>query len=54
MMFLAVIQITADPEKSAAGVVEQVINCYEIIQQILIAEQASAFQIEKLLEALKK
>ena len=52
MMFLAIVQITAAPERSAAHVVEQVVGCYDIIQQILEAEKSSGFQLDKLLEAL--
>jgi hypothetical protein len=53
MMFLAIIKITASPDSSAAQVVEQVLGCYDIIQQLQKAEEESGYQVDKLLENLK-
>jgi glycosidase len=52
MMFLAVIQSISE-EKTSSDVVERIIACYDIVDTLRKAENASEFQLEKLLEALK-
>jgi predicted metal-dependent HD superfamily phosphohydrolase len=54
MMFLAVIETSGNPAKSGADVVEQVVACHDIIQQLQAADLQAEFQVEKLLEALQE
>ena len=49
LVTIETIQSTADPEKSSAEVIEKVIACYDIASQLLSAEEASGYQIEKLI-----
>ena len=53
MMFLAVIQISANPRKTAVDLVEKVVSCFDIIEKLQAAEEQSDYQIDKLLAALK-
>ena len=53
MMTIALIRLTADPKKSLAEVVEHLFTAYELIGNILTAEKASDYQVDKLLEGLK-
>jgi glycosidase len=53
MMWLAVVVISADPDRLASQAIAQISNAYQIIHKLLQAEQASEYQIEKLLGALE-
>lgn len=53
MLLLAVIDITADPTRSEAEVAKIILERYDVVQKLHRAEQKSAYQMEKLLEAVK-
>jgi hypothetical protein len=53
MMMVVVIRTSADPKCSAPEAIERMVECYDIISQLLTAEKASGFQINGLIEALK-
>lgn len=53
MMAVALIQLISDPIMSLPEVVEELFNAFELVTNILSAEQASEYQVEKLLEGLK-
>lgn len=53
MITSALIYWIADPEKSLAEAIEVLSNAYELVNEILAAEENSDYQVEKLLEALK-
>ena len=50
LLALAAIQISADPERSVAGVTDAIANCYDVLVILQRAEEQSGYQIEKLLE----
>ncbi|HZU87160.1 MAG TPA: alpha-amylase family glycosyl hydrolase, partial [Anaerolineaceae bacterium] len=52
MMALAILQTAARPDFTATALVERILAAGEIIQQMLVAESKSGYQIEKLLDAL--
>ena len=53
MMTIALITLVSDPSKSLTEVVERLFSSYELITDIMAAEKASDYQVEKLLEGLK-
>jgi len=50
---VAVIEIAANPLCGADEVAEEIVGCYEIVQQLQQAEEASGYQIENLLELVR-
>jgi hypothetical protein len=54
MFVLAVLEASCAEGASASLVIEQVLGAYEIAQKLLKAEKTSAFQIARLLAAVKK
>ncbi len=54
MMWVAVVGIRADPDLPASEAIAQIAGCYEMIQRLLLAEEQSEYQVEKLLAALEK
>jgi glycosidase len=52
MMFLAVVGVSGNPELSASQVVEQIVAFHNVIGKIRLAGSRSAYQVEKLLEAV--
>jgi len=50
---VAVIETAANPLCGADEVAEEVVGCYEIVQQVQKAEEASGYQVEKLLELVQ-
>jgi glycosidase len=53
MLVAAVVADLADPDTDQGPVAERILNHFEVIRQLQKAEEASEFQIEKLLEASK-
>jgi glycosidase len=53
MMTITLIQLISDPVMSLPEVVERLFTAYELITEILNAEDGSDYQVEKLLEGLK-
>jgi len=53
MLTAAVVEISADAERTAEEVAEQVMACYEVIEVLQEAEKASEYQVVKLMEATK-
>jgi glycosidase len=53
MMTVALIQLISDPVMSLPEMVERLFSAYELISEIVTAEEDSEFQVEKLLEGLK-
>jgi hypothetical protein len=49
MLSLAVVAISADPLRPATEVTEEILACYDIVQQLRRAEGGSEYQVEKLL-----
>jgi len=53
MLTMAAVEISADPERTPEEVAEQIMACYDIIEVLLEAEEASDYQVVKLMEAAK-
>jgi glycosidase len=53
MLTLAVVEISADPELAPEEVAHQIVACYEVVKRLKKAEEASEFQVVKLLEAAR-
>jgi hypothetical protein len=53
MMWLVVVITSADPDRLANQAIEQISDSYQVIRRLLQAEQASEYQIEKLLAVLE-
>jgi glycosidase len=53
MMTIGLLSLTSEPDRSHTEIVEKVIQAFQLIKDLLIAEEASEYQVEKLLEALK-
>jgi hypothetical protein len=54
MLFMVAIQESANPALSSSEVIERLIAGFDIVSQLLEAEQVSGFQIDKLIDVLKK
>ncbi len=54
MVALAAIAAAAAPTASASEVIEQTLGAYDIAQKLLKAEKVSAYQVQKLIEAVGK
>ncbi len=52
MMLLAIVDCSADPQRSSSEVIEQVITSHEIVTRLGQASEESGYQVEKLLDAL--
>jgi glycosidase len=50
MSLLAVIGISAAPQRSAAEVAQEIVALYDVVQQLQWAEEQSGYQVETLLE----
>jgi hypothetical protein len=53
MLLVATIVLNAESGRSATEVTEEIVRCYDIIQQLRQAEQQSEYQVEKLLAVLE-
>ena len=53
MLLVATIVLNAEPDRSTTEMTEEIVQCYDIIQQLRQAEQQSEYQVEKLLAALE-
>jgi len=53
MLLVATIVLHAEPDRSTTEMTEEIVQCYDIIQQLRQAEQQSEYQVEKLLAALE-
>lgn len=53
MMTIGLISLTSEPDRSHTEIVEKVIQAFQLIKDLFTAEEASEYQVEKLLEALK-
>ena len=51
MLTLAVVQISADPVAQPEEVADSIRTCYSIIEALQQAEEASEYQVTKLVEA---
>ena len=54
MMVLAVVEISADPLRPKAEADQEIVTHYDIIEKLQQAEEGSEYQVERLLEAVKK
>jgi hypothetical protein len=54
LMMVAALTIGSDPLRPVNAVVEELQGCYSMIQTWQKAEEKSEYQVEKLLELLKK
>ena len=54
MMVLAVVRITADPLRSRSETAQEIVTHYDIIKKLQQAEEESGYQVERLLEAVKR
>jgi len=50
---VAVIETAANPLCGADEVAEEIVGCYDVVQQLQQAEEASGYQVEKLLELVR-
>ena len=50
---VAVIETAANPLCGADEVVEEIVGCYDVVQRLQQAEEASGYQVEKLLDLVK-
>jgi glycosidase len=53
MLLVATIVLNAEPDRSTTEMTKEIVQCYDIIQQLRQAEQQSEYQVEKLLAALE-
>jgi glycosidase len=51
MLALAAVEISADPERPPEEVAQQIVACYDVINKLQRAEEASEYQVVKLMEA---
>jgi hypothetical protein len=51
MLVVAVVDISADPERSPKEVAQEIVACYDVIKSLVQAEEASEYQVVKLMEA---
>ena len=54
LMLIAAVEVSSDPQRSPAKVMKELQGCYEILQALHEAEKKSAYQVEKMLEAVRK
>jgi glycosidase len=54
MLTLAAVEISADPELAADEVAQEIVACYDVIHALQKAEDASDYQVVKLMEAAKR
>jgi hypothetical protein len=53
MLTMAVVEISADPERSPDEVAEGIVACYDVVQRLRQAEEGSGYQIVALMEGAK-
>jgi glycosidase len=53
MLTLAAVGISADPDLSADEVAQEIVACYDVVKKLQQAEEASEYQVVKLMEAAK-
>jgi glycosidase len=53
LLTISLIRLIADPETSLTEDVEKLINAFSLISEILLAEEKSDYQVDKLLDSLK-
>jgi glycosidase len=53
MLTMAAVEICADPERSPDAVARDIVACYDIVEKLKQAEDASEYQVVKLMEAVQ-
>jgi hypothetical protein len=53
MLIVAVVDISADPERSPEAIAQDIVACYDVVKTLKQAEEASEYQVVKLMEAAK-
>jgi hypothetical protein len=53
MLILSAVEISADPEPPADEVVQEIVACYDVVRNLQRAEEASEYQVVKLMELAK-
>jgi hypothetical protein len=54
MLVIAAVTISADPRRSAAEIAEGIATAYDVVKRLQRAAEESGYQVEGLLEAVKK
>ncbi|MBL7065844.1 MAG: hypothetical protein ISS49_16835, partial [Anaerolineae bacterium] len=54
MLLPAVVTISADPLRPPAEVAQEIVEVYDVVKKLQQAEEESGYQVERLLEAVKK
>jgi len=54
MLLLAEVEISADPDRTAMEVAQEVIACFDIVEELRRAEQESGYQVLALMEAAQE
>ena len=49
LLLLAMVEISADPQRAASEVAEEIVACYDIVRKWQRAEKKSGYQVERLL-----
>jgi glycosidase len=53
MLAAATVEISADPERAPESVAQELVACYDVVKKLQQAEEASEYQVVKLIEAAK-
>jgi hypothetical protein len=53
MLWLAVVDASAGEERAAGGVIDEITGCYDLVETLLRAGQASEYQVDRLLALVK-
>jgi len=53
MLTMAAVEISADPERAPESVARDIVACYDVVKKLRQAEEASEYQVVKLIEAAK-
>jgi len=54
LLLLAAVEISADPLRPSAEATEEILACYEVVQQLHRAGEESGYQVEKLLRVVRE
>jgi hypothetical protein len=53
MLTLAAVEISADPDLAEGEVAGRIASCYDVVERLKEAEEASGYQVVELIEAAK-
>jgi hypothetical protein len=53
MLTLAAVEISADADRSAEEVANEIVACYDVVKKLQQAEEVSEYQVVKLMEAAR-